>query len=118
MTAAIHTPPRARPVTDALVLRGVVKRFGTTLALDGIDLQLRRGTLHSLLEENGAGKSTLMHIVYGMIRPDSGSIEIGGVPYIARDPRTARRLGVGKLHQHFTSIPAHPVWQTLELAAR
>ena len=102
---------------SALDLRGIVKRFGPVEALAGVDLTIAPGELHALLGENGAGKSTLMHIAYGMLRPDGGQILIDGVPRHIDSPRQARALGIGMVHQHFTSIPALSVAENVALAA-
>jgi simple sugar transport system ATP-binding protein len=101
----------------ALELRGISKRFGSVLALDGADFVLARGEVHALLGENGAGKSTLMHVAYGLLEPDGGSIRIGGQAATLRSPRDARQRGIGMVHQHFTSIPAFTVAENLWLAA-
>ena len=104
-------------MTDALRLQGIRKSFGTTRALDGVDLALHQGTTHALLGENGAGKSTLMHIVAGLLRGDGGSIEIGGREQSPRNAREARAAGIGMVHQHFTSVAALTVWENIALAA-
>jgi len=59
---------------DGAVVRttGLVKRFGATLALDGLDLEVRRGEVHGFLGPNGAGKSTTIRILLGLLRPDAG----------------------------------------------
>src|SRR4029079_4685130 len=101
----------------ALMLRGIVKRFGPVQALAGVDLTVAPGELHALLGENGAGKSTLMHIAYGMLRPDSGEILMAGVARHIDSPRQARALGIGMVHQHSTSIPALTVAENVALAA-
>ncbi|MFN0177524.1 MAG: ABC transporter ATP-binding protein [Gemmatimonadales bacterium] len=100
----------------SLELRGIEKRFGSVLALDGADLVLRRGEVHGLLGENGAGKSTLMHVAFGMIRPDGGEILVGGQPLRMRSPMVAKASGIGMVHQHFTSIGALSVRENLWLA--
>ena len=101
----------------ALELRGIVKRFGPVEALAGVDFEVAPGEVHALLGENGAGKSTLMHIAYGMLRPDAGGIRIHGVSHQITSPRRARALGVGMVHQHFTSIPSLTVAENVALAA-
>jgi ABC-type uncharacterized transport system ATPase subunit len=104
-------------VIPSLELLGIQKRFGPVHALRGVDFFLHPGEIHALLGENGAGKSTLMHTVYGLTRPDSGEIRIGGTLQRIPSPRTARRLGIGMVHQHFTSVPALTVAENVALAA-
>jgi ABC-type uncharacterized transport system ATPase subunit len=108
------TPPGSDP---ALELRGVSKRFGAVQALDGVDFDLRRGEIHALLGENGAGKSTLVHIAYGLLPADRGTLHVDGRDVSVRSPREARALGLGMVHQHFTSVPALTVAENLALAA-
>lgn len=84
-------------------------------ALRGADFTLRAGEVHALLGENGAGKTTLMHVAYGLVAPDAGSVAIDGVAVRVGSPREARRLGIGMVHQHFTSIPALSVAENVAL---
>jgi simple sugar transport system ATP-binding protein len=86
-------------------------------ALRGADFTLMPGELHALLGENGAGKTTMMLVAYGLIRPDAGEIRVYGVPATIPSPRAARRLGIGMVHQHFTSVPALTVAENVALAA-
>jgi simple sugar transport system ATP-binding protein len=86
-------------------------------ALRGADFTLMPGELHALLGENGAGKTTLMHVAYGLTRPDAGTVAIAGAVVSVPSPRAARRLGVGMVHQHFTSVPALSVAENVALAA-
>ncbi len=100
-----------------LELAGIHKRFGSVHALRGVDFVLQPGEVHALLGENGAGKSTLMHIAYGLVRPDSGAVRLGGSIRRISTPRVARSLGIGMVHQHFTSVPALTVAENVALAA-
>ncbi|MEO8450453.1 MAG: ABC transporter ATP-binding protein [Gemmatimonadota bacterium] len=100
-----------------LELSGIRKRFGSAEALNGVDFSLARGEVHALLGENGAGKSTLMHIAYGMLTPDAGSIRVGGSGVRFRSPRQAIALGIGMVHQHFTTVGPMTVEENLWLAA-
>ena len=79
----------------ALELAGIQKRFGSVHALRRADFVLLPGELHALLGENGAGKSTLMRIPAGLIQPDDGTISIRGAAVTPRNPRAARRHGIG-----------------------
>jgi len=102
--------------TPAVLMRGMVKRFGETLALDGVDFELAPGEAHALLGENGAGKSTLMHVLSGLHASGGGSIEVGGKPARIRSPRDATALGIGMVHQHFTLVDNFTVAENLALA--
>jgi len=86
-------------------LRRVTKRFGAVVANTGIDLAIEEGEIHCLLGENGAGKSTLMNVLYGTLRPDSGSIVLDGLPVELHSPRDAIARGIGMVHQHFALVP-------------
>jgi simple sugar transport system ATP-binding protein len=107
--SAAPTPPR-------LQLRGITKRYPTVLANDGIDLSVGMGEIHALMGENGAGKSTLMKIVYGVTRPDAGTIEWEGRPVTIPSPAEARRLGIGMVFQHFALFETLSVAENIALA--
>jgi ABC-2 type transport system ATP-binding protein len=79
----------AIPDTPALRLRGLRKSFGRP-AVDGIDLEVRRGELYALLGPNGAGKTTTLRMVTGLLAPDAGQVEVLGID-MARDPAAAKR---------------------------
>jgi simple sugar transport system ATP-binding protein len=85
----------------AVQLAGISKSFPGVVANSNVDLQVRAGEVHALCGENGAGKSTLMKILYGMLQPDSGSIEVNGEPVRFRSPSDAIKAGIGMVHQHF-----------------
>ena len=101
----------------ALALRAIRKRFGSVQALHGADFTLMPGELHALLGQNGAGKTTLMHVAYGLVRPDAGTIDVRGRARAIASPRAARAAGIGMVHQHFTSVPAMTVAENIALAA-
>ena len=89
----------------ALVMRGISKRFGSTQALRGVDLELRPGEVHALVGENGAGKSTLMKVLSGAVKPDAGIMKLHGRPYVPSDPQAARLQGVVMIYQELTLAP-------------
>jgi simple sugar transport system ATP-binding protein len=99
-----------------LSLRGISKRYPTVIANDGIDLTVQPGEIHALLGENGAGKSTLMKVVYGVTRPDAGSIEWEGKAVSIANPAMARRLGIAMVFQHFSVFETLTVAENIALA--
>jgi len=86
-------------------MRGVRKRFGSVAALDGVDLEVRRGEVHALLGENGAGKSTLMKILSGAIQPDAGEVELASRPFAPARPLEALHGGVAMIYQELNLAP-------------
>ena len=99
----------------ALELRGITKRFGSLLANDGIDLDVRPGEVHALLGENGAGKTTVMRIAYGLTNADAGEIRVGGQVLTVRSPRDAIAAGIGMVTQHFALVGPMSVAENLAL---
>jgi ABC-type uncharacterized transport system ATPase subunit len=99
---APSAPPEAPP---ALELVEITKRFPGVVACDRVSLGVAPGTVHALLGENGAGKSTAMSVASGLYAPDAGEVRIGGVRLGRGGPRTALRLGLGMVHQHFMLVP-------------
>jgi len=98
-----------------LEMTGVRKRFGATLALDGVDLSVLPGECHALVGQNGAGKSTLMKILSGAHPADAGLLRIDGEPYRPRDPLDGRRRGVGMIYQELSLAPHLSVEENIVL---
>jgi general nucleoside transport system ATP-binding protein len=105
------------PAAPAVAMRGIRKRFGAVQANDGVDLTVGAGTVHGIVGENGAGKSTLMSVLYGLIQPDGGSIEIDGTPAQIRHSRDAMQRGVGMVHQHFMLVDTFSALDNIVLGA-
>jgi ABC-type sugar transport system ATPase subunit len=82
-----------------LVVRGLTKRFGAITALEGIDLEVRRGEVVAISGENGAGKSTLVNVLSGMCRADGGTILLDDTPVRIDTPVRARALGIATVFQ-------------------
>ena len=101
----------------AVELVGITKRFPGVVANDNIRLTVRRGTVHAIVGENGAGKSTLMKILYGMQRPDEGTITIDGSAAAMHSPSDAIARGVGMVHQHFMLADNFTVLENVILGA-
>ncbi|MFG2114065.1 ABC transporter ATP-binding protein [Streptomyces sp. NPDC048718] len=85
----------------AVELHGITKRFPGVVANKDIAITVRKGTVHALIGENGAGKSTLMKILYGMQKPDEGTIAVDGEQVSFHSPGDAIARGIGMVHQHF-----------------
>jgi simple sugar transport system ATP-binding protein len=101
----------------AVRLRGIGKSFPGVVANHDVDIDVRSGTVHALVGENGAGKSTLMKIVYGVQKPDQGSIEINGEAVVLNSPADAIKQGVGMVFQHFMLADNLTVLENVVLGA-
>lgn len=91
--------------TDIIVLQGTTKRFPGVLALDRVDLAIRRGEVHVLVGQNGAGKSTLVKLLCGLYAADEGRILLEGEPYAPRSALAAIRAGIRVVYQEFNLLP-------------
>lgn len=98
-----------------LRMRGIRKRFGATLALDGVDLAVPAGEVHAVVGENGAGKSTLMKILAGAILPDAGALQIDGRDFKPLAPMDARRAGIAMIYQELSLAPHLSVEENIML---
>jgi len=99
----------------AIRIEGVTKRFGSVLALGGIDLEVAQGEFFGLLGPNGAGKTTLISALAGLVRPDAGRLAVMGHD-VASDYRAARRL-LGVVPQELVFDPFFTVRETLRIQA-
>ena len=102
----------------AIECRNLVKVFPGTRALDGVNLQVRRGEIHALLGQNGAGKSTLIRTIAGADPPTSGSILVEGLEVQINSPQAARSFGIAVVHQHFNLAADLSVQENLFLGHR
>lgn len=87
-----------------LEVRRLSKRFGPLVAVDGVDLVVERGTVHSIVGENGAGKTTLMKCIAGLLQPDSGEVIVDGHAVRIGSVHDALALGIGMVHQEFSVV--------------
>lgn len=86
---------------NVLEVVGIEKNYPGVVANRNVSLNVTEGSIHSIIGENGAGKSTLMKILYGLVRPDAGSIKVFGEAIALKSPQDAIKLGIGMVHQHF-----------------
>jgi ribose transport system ATP-binding protein len=98
-----------------LSARGITKTFPGVKALEGVSLELTKGSIHALLGENGAGKSTLIKIITGLYRPDAGELMLDGRPVEFANPRQAMIAGIGVVHQERNLIPRFSVGENILL---
>ena len=99
-----------------LRLNGITKIYPSVVANHGISLDVLPGEIHAVLGENGAGKSTLMKIIYGVVKPDAGTLHWEGREITIANPARARRLGIGMVFQHFSLFETLTVAENIALA--
>ena len=104
-----------RTATPVLEVEGVTKTFPGVIANEDVSLTLNHGEIHCLLGENGAGKSTLVNMVFGLHRPDRGTIRVRGETVRFDDSGDAIARGIGMVHQHFQLIPVFTVAENIIL---
>ncbi|WP_329409252.1 ATP-binding cassette domain-containing protein [Streptomyces sp. NBC_00704] len=101
---------------NAVTVRGMVKHYGETRALDGVDLDVREGTVMGVLGPNGAGKTTLVRILSTLLSPDAGRATVAGYD-VLRQPRQLRRV-IGLTGQYASVDEKLPGWENLYLIGR
>ena len=101
--------------TPLLDLSGLRKAYPGVVANDDVTFAIQPGEVHALLGENGAGKSTLVKMIYGLVRPDAGTMMLNGTPFAPPEPRAARAAGVAMVFQHFSLFEALSVAENVAL---
>ncbi len=102
-------------MTALLSLSGLTKAYPGVIANDTVSFDIGPGEIHALLGENGAGKSTLVKMIYGLVRPDNGTMMLHNKPYAPPEPRAARASGVAMVFQHFSLFDALSVAENIAL---
>ena len=105
--------------TDEVVLevRGLAKHFGGLKALDGVDLAVRRGTVHALIGPNGSGKSTFINVVTGLYRPTAGQIAFAGRDITGLAPHQRNRVGLARTFQNIRVFRGMTVLENVMIGA-
>jgi simple sugar transport system ATP-binding protein len=98
-----------------LAVQGVTKGYPGVIANADVSFSVGVGEIHALLGENGAGKSTLVKMIYGLIKPDNGTMTLRGTDYAPAEPRAARSSGVAMVFQHFSLFEALNVAENVAL---
>lgn len=98
-----------------LEMRNISKRFGATVALDGVSLKVKGGEVLALVGENGAGKSTLMKVLSGVHKPDYGEMYLNGKLFSPANPIQARRAGIAMIYQELSLAPHLTVEENIML---
>ncbi|WP_354438087.1 ABC transporter ATP-binding protein [Marmoricola sp. OAE513] len=103
--------------SGGIVLRDILKQFPGVVANHDVNITIRPATVHALIGENGAGKSTLMKILYGVQKPDGGTIEVDGTQVSFSSPTDAIKVGIGMVFQHFMLADNLTVLENVVLGA-
>jgi ABC-type uncharacterized transport system ATPase subunit len=98
-----------------LHINGLTKAYPGVVANDDVSFNIDAGEIHALLGENGAGKSTLVKMIYGLVRPDHGAMQLAGKNFSPAEPRAARAAGVAMVFQHFSLFEALSVAENIAL---
>ncbi|MFZ7092250.1 ABC transporter ATP-binding protein [Primorskyibacter sp. 2E233] len=103
-------------MSDILLgIRGLTKAYPGVVANDDVSFDIRKGEIHALLGENGAGKSTLVKMIYGLVSPDKGGMDLDGASFAPSKPSEARQSGVAMVFQHFSLFDALDVAENVAL---
>lgn len=99
----------------AVQMHDITIRFGSYTALNKVQLDVKKGSIHAVLGENGAGKTTLMNILYGLYQANEGDIHLYGEKVDMKNPNVAIAHGIGMVHQHFMLVDNFTVAQNIIL---
>ena len=103
-------------MTDTLLdLEGLTKAYPGVVANSDVTFTIKKGEVHALLGENGAGKSTLVKTIYGLVKPDTGTMTLEGALFQPAEPRAARASGIAMVFQHFSLFDALNVAENIAL---
>ncbi|AKS45108.1 nucleoside ABC transporter ATP-binding protein [Octadecabacter temperatus] len=103
-------------MTEPLMkLEGLTKAYPGVVANSDVSFNIQAGEVHALLGENGAGKSTLVKTIYGLVKPDTGTMTLDGKPFTPAEPRAARAAGIAMVFQHFSLFEALDVAENVAL---
>jgi ABC-type uncharacterized transport system ATPase subunit len=100
---------------DLLRVEGLTKAYPGVVANSDVSFTIKHGEVHALLGENGAGKSTLVKMIYGLVKPDTGRMQLRGADYAPPEPSAARASGVAMVFQHFSLFEALNVAENVAL---
>lgn len=103
------------PGTPRVEVKNVTKRYGSVVALRGVNMELHSGEIVGLVGDNGAGKSTLVNIVAGALPPTSGTVLVDGREVTFRTPIDARRAGIETVYQDLALAPDLSIWGNMFL---
>ncbi|WP_425146290.1 ATP-binding cassette domain-containing protein [Deinococcus sp.] len=119
MTAALRmsesSPPLKAPIQLVMEARNLVKKYGSVIAMNGADFELRAGEILAVIGDNGAGKSSLIKALSGATIPDSGEIFLDGQPVHFKSPIDARKNGIETVYQDLAVAPAMTIAENLFL---
>lgn len=110
-------PRAAQPAVASMIVRDISKRFGGNEVLASVNLGLHPGEILGLIGPNGSGKTTLVNVITGILRPDSGSVEVQGTKIEGRRPHTIAQMGVRRTFQHPRLINELSVLDNVRLGA-
>ncbi len=102
----------------ALECRGITKTFGSVIANNNCNLDVRKGEILAILGENGSGKTTLMNMVAGIYFPDEGEIVINGEKAVISSPKDAFKYKIGMIHQHFKLVNVFSAVENIALGIK